>query len=83
MTKTWLLVKITFLFAAATTLIRGLIWLVEHNPHHDPAALPMIYLFLIPWILANILLLSWCLVYNFKHPEQAETHGYERSADSN
>ena len=67
MSKTWLLVRITLLFALAAVIICCLIWLVQRDPHPDPAALPTIYFFLMPLILGNLLLLSWCQVYNFKH----------------
>jgi hypothetical protein len=67
MLKTWLLVKITLVFALAAVIICCLIWLVQRDPHPDPAALPTIYFFIMPLILGNLLLLSWCQVYNFKH----------------
>ncbi len=72
MSKFWLFVRITLLFVAAAAIICGLIWLVQHNPRHDPDALPMIYLFIMPMIIGFLLLLSWYQVYNFKHPQRKE-----------
>lgn len=72
MLKTWLLVKLTLLFALAAVVIVGLIWLVQRVPHPSPAALPTIYLFVTPLILGNVLLLSWCQIYNFRHNQQVE-----------
>ena len=72
MSKTWLLVKLSLLYTLSAVVIAGLIWLVQRVPHPSPAALPTIYLFVMPLILGNVLLLSWCQVYNFRHNPQAE-----------
>lgn len=72
MFKTWLLVKLTLLYTLSTMVIAGLIWFVQRVPHPSPAALPTIYLFVMPLISGNVLLLSWCQVYSFRHNPQAE-----------
>lgn len=72
MLKIWLLVKLTLLYVFAAAVIASLIWLVQRVSHPSPAALPTIYLFVMPLILGNVLLLSWCQVYNFRHSPQEE-----------
>jgi hypothetical protein len=66
--KVWLFVKITGMFAAAAALTCGLIWLIQREPRQDPNALPMVLFFVLPLVIGCVLLLSWCQVYNFKHP---------------
>jgi hypothetical protein len=72
MSKIWLLIRLSVLFVISAMLICGLIWLVQQNPHQSPAFLPTIYLFIMPLILGNVLLLSWCQIYNFKHADRVE-----------
>ena len=67
MPSIWLLVKLTLLYALAAVVIVRLIWLVQRVPHPSPAVLPTIYLFVTPLILGNVLLLSWCQIYKFRH----------------
>jgi hypothetical protein len=71
MSRTWLLFKLTLLYALAAVVIAGLIWLVQRVPNPSPTALPTIYLFVAPLILGNVLLLSWCQIYNFRSNHQA------------
>jgi len=72
MSKIWLLVKLTLLYALAVGVIASLIWLVQSAPQSSPAVLQTIYFFVTPLLLGNVLLLSWCQVYNFKHTHITE-----------
>ena len=64
MSKIWLLVRITLLFALAAVIICSLIWLVQGVPHPDPAAPPhtpddlFLYYATDPWELAASELVS-------------------------
>lgn len=72
MSKTWLLVKLTLLYALAVGVIVSLIWLVQSTPQSSSVVLETIYFFVTPLLLGNVLLLSWCQVYNFKQAHLTE-----------
>lgn len=72
MSKTWLLVKLTLLYALAVGVIVSLIWLVQSTPQSSSVVLETIYFFVTPLPLGNVLLLSWCQVYNFKQAHLTE-----------